>query len=505
MIKQITNFKQGMNPNLYGEGISRIEHFDLTTEQARPYRALAVSTVEDGSGSVTSNLVKIARCSNASTTTNILYALGEYDTSDPKVNPTIFRWETNKWVAFKNSGSAHTKAEVLHEYKGSLYGLLHAVTTGVGYIWKSTPGATSGATSFTYNHFALSFTNYCNPITHSKDALMYIGVDNLVYKFDGTTATLMFTHPDAGFIITSLSEFNDNIVICGYSPTVGSGAGVCIEWDRTATATNANAIVQKYETYREVPYFNFTLGGTNFSITLQQSTTNPVATQTMFRMNIKYIYGGKLKLLKQFVFTTCYFKINNASVGYYIENNVAYFPAQVKFVGDSAVHFVIFRLNELGELSIAQNLAINDAGDANQIPSSILIDGESFWIACNTVGSWNTSSSYPSTSAQSCIIETTKTTSQDMTKNLDFVRATVRWEAMPSGGQVLLKTRGDEETSWTTLATFNTANSMKGVINKGGCTTQPSIAKERQMRIESTGGVAITGYQVEYDSVDNQA
>jgi hypothetical protein len=502
LTKTITNFKQGMTPNLYysrkfvsdDEGLSRIEHFDLTTEQARPHGRLIASTIEDGSGAFAGELVKIARCGNATSGYNILYALGL--TFDG--NPGIYRWEsTDKWLLFKNFITAYTKAEVLHQYKGALYGLLHDGATG--YIWKLATGTTGGTSAFTYNHHALTFTTYCDPITHSKDALMYIGVDNLVYKFDGTTATVMFTHPNANFVITSLSEYNDNIIICGYDKT--SGAGSCTEWDKTATATNANAVVQKYETYQERPYFNFTLGGTHFIITLQPSTTNPVSTSSRTNLNIKYIYGGKAKVFKSFPFTSCYFQLNNASVGAYVENDVAYFPAEVKFLGDSAIHFVIFRLIENGELSISQNLGINDAGDANQIPSSILIDGESFWIACKASGSWNTTSGYTTSS----VIETTKVTNPDMSKNLDFVRAIIRWEAMPAGGQVLLKTRGNEETTWTTLATFNTANSMKGVINKGGCTTQPSIAKERQMRIESTGGVAITGYQVEYESVDNQA
>ena len=78
-------------------------------------------------------------------------------------------------------------------------------------------------------------------------------------------------------------------------------------------------------------------------------------------------------------------------------------------------------------------------------------------------------------------------------------------EPLPTAGQIILKSRKDEETAWTTLATFTTDNALKHSVTKSAAETSPSIGKEVQFRIESTGGANITGFQVTFDEVKSQA
>ena len=67
---------------------------------------------------------------------------------------------------------------------------------------------------------------------------------------------------------------------------------------------------------------------------------------------------------------------------------------------------------------------------------------------------------------------------------------TVTTEPLPTAGQVVLKFKKDEETSFTTIFTEATNDS----ISFSAVTSLPKDYKEIQFRIESTGGAEITGF-----------
>jgi hypothetical protein len=471
-----------MNPNLYGTGISRIEHFDLTTEQARPHRTLQASDLTTGSFT-TLNPIDYCKVSG------VLYLLGYEITT---VRPAIAKWSasTLKFEGWQSFNASYAITKNIHSYKGAMYGLVSGTK-----IWKMTTGGSLNAA------FAdLVYTQTANTakwITHSKDALAYIPIDNKVFSFDGTTATVVFTHPNANFLITDISEYGDNIMIAGYDSTTGESS--VIEWDRQSTVATA---VAKYELGEDRPFYAGTLGGTYFVVCRRAASSNELNLETT-KMVVRYLYGSSLQVKNEF--DIGYSGGSNFHEGSKtIADNRLYFGAFVKMSGDTANHFVVFGLDQLGNLSIAQNVGINDAG-SNSFLYGIMKEAGLFFIAAQADGAWNTIATATATYTTTSVIETPKYSHPDMSKNLDLKRVNLQWEAMPSGGQVLLKTRANEETAWTTIATFNTANSLKGGITKQGCTTVPSIAKERQFRIESTGGVVITGFQVQFESVDNEA
>ncbi len=67
--------------------------------------------------------------------------------------------------------------------------------------------------------------------------------------------------------------------------------------------------------------------------------------------------------------------------------------------------------------------------------------------------------------------------------------------ALPSGGQVVLKYRVDENTSWIIVKTYTTTNGLRLDANADEFTTKDG--KEWHLRIESTGGAVITGWDFE--------
>jgi hypothetical protein len=81
---------------------------------------------------------------------------------------------------------------------------------------------------------------------------------------------------------------------------------------------------------------------------------------------------------------------------------------------------------------------------------------------------------------------------------------TVYFDPLPTAGQVFLKYRKDEETSYTTIFTHTTDNSMShSAINiESSGATFPDY-NEIQYRIESTGGAEITGFKHQFELFDD--
>ncbi len=87
------------------------------------------------------------------------------------------------------------------------------------------------------------------------------------------------------------------------------------------------------------------------------------------------------------------------------------------------------------------------------------------------------------------------------TKNL--VKVGVTTEPLPTAGQIVLKYRKNEETSWTTIFTHTTDNSLSHFsINIESTGAPLPQFKEIQLRVESTGGAVLTGLYMESELLD---
>lgn len=476
MLHTLTNFKVGMTPNIYGEGIYRMEHFDTITGQARPYRALVASDLTHGAVSL-KDLVKFAR------DTNDIYCLGK-ETGGTR--GALGKWDTSnyRWGGFQSFNADGTFAEVLFYRDAYLYGLWKGT-----HLWRIPKAGGADLTGAGGTYGAITYTNYCQPILHSKDGLHYLGTDNVVSSFDGTTLATVLTLP-AGFVITSLSENGDYLSILGYYSV--SGNGVEFLWDRDSSLAT---VTQKYEIHQESTYHNATLGGTHFIITTSKLPINVSSSNnSLIRyLNIRYISGDKAKLFSTYRFSSLVLR-----EGAYFAGESLFFHATVKFIGETTAHFVVFKLDEEGRLTIVQNLAINDAGSVSDGLPGISDNGDGFFIAGRTDGAWHTTTTYATTSAQSSFFETVKYSSPDFAKSIDVVGYAVTFESLPANASVVVKTRADAETAWTTVATFDTDNAVSGEMNSLGTST----CAERQFRVESLDAV-ITGFQVKFSEVPN--
>lgn len=461
--RQIKDFSKGMTPDVYDQnGIVKIEHFDLTTPIARPYR-----TLEAGDGDI------IATATNFSNVCKGNYIYGLCQRSASVNAPQTMYWNstTKSWVGDAYIGTTSAYKEALIYYSGYLYGL------SASYLWQATVGSSINATFKALPATCTTFTDF---LIHSKDGYLYWGSNNLILRFDGTNLVTGFTFP-ANFVITSISEQGDYISAVGYDSI--TGFATYNVWDRDTSNTT---LFDKAELGYCVPIHNATLGGVPFIISYRPRVNNFDFSETT-EILIRYISGGRVLPLNEYPYT---FLVMG---GKQCEYNKLYFHAQYYSIlfdsGETSPGQAIFCLDDKGRLSIAQNLtALNSDIGATGI--NFLRSGSGFWIAGGSALGYNTAATYSS----EAVIETPKYRSDKLNMNIDLIGATVSFEPLASGASVVIKTRADDEITWTTLATFDTDDSVKGSITGQGLST----AKERQFQIISTGA-AITGFEASFE------
>jgi len=125
--------------------------------------------------------------------------------------------------------------------------------------------------------------------------------------------------------------------------------------------------------------------------------------------------------------------------------------------------------------------------------------GNYMFIAHSADGSitkTNDQATYTATS----IYETQKFNGGDINATKKLIGAAVSTAPLPTAGQVVLKFKADAETSWTTISTTTTDNSVsvEDIIVRGTGQNLPEY-NEIQFRIESTGGAEITGLKFVYE------
>lgn len=465
--KQLTDVKQGMTPNINDDNsILRVEHFDTTSNQLVPYRELSVSKYQ--TFDFISLFTPLKFVKYAGTTSNEDLYLLSYFNSNHKAQ--LMFWDRNNNYWDTKSAMDYEPASVFHCYHGSFYGLRSG-----SFLWKI---ENSGGGAVTDNFQALSYTYFADFITHSKDDLMYIPVDNKIYSCNGTTITLGITFPE-NYRISSINESGDYIFVVGFDTKMGKSVGYL--WDRDSSLATLTA---KYDLYDEIAYHSANLAGTNFIISLQADSSNTIFPEYP-TMVIRYINGDKAKILRQYQYKAL------SIGGKYIANEILYFNAYIIPVGETSGHWIVFSIDSSGKLSIAQNVGINDAAGSMAEHPGIIRDGDGFWIAGGADGAWNTTNGYSTIS----LFETTRYRAKSLADSIDTIGGIILAEPLKAGEQIIVKTKKDGDTDWETVLTANDDGTVKAVFIGG----ELDSAKYRQFRIESTGGAVINMTQFDFE------
>jgi len=475
---KITRFSGGISHDVRSSDTrqaSMIKHFDVFTNPSKltPY----IDTEANETKSL--DIVKFIQVNSQ------MYGFGVSSGAIAKVYKKSGDVLTSSWVedqAVNGAGARNEK--VFFHYKDFIY------------FWEA--GArltrhgdiTGTATNATFQ--TISFTNVAQPVHHPADDIAYFFYDNVVAKLDGASFTdSVLTLPD-NLIITDAEPFGNFLAIACKSKEL-TGNSVVFLWDRDSSLTTISEKIDWGE--GDVAYIANLDGNLVGVSTIADSAFTPGEYRE--QMLIRVYAGEKARLVRKFVATnTIPANGANSKVNKVITNDRLYFWAELTIDGTNQTG--IFALDTNGNLTIDQVEEDADSTGAQGIYKTFGI----WWIAHSNDGSvnrTNDSSSFTFTSTY----DTLKLDGGEPETTKKLIAVTVTTEALPTAGQVVLRYKKDEETSFTELFTNTTDNSQRqSALNTAAGNNLPEY-KDIIFRVESTGGAEITGVYWRYEVIED--
>lgn len=363
-------------------------------------------------------------------------------------------------------------------------------------------GARDGSQIWTYNTAtstfsdsaqALTYTNISQGLVHSKDDILYIGYDNkIVSNNNGSWNTTALTLP-SHLYVTSICE-RGNYLAIACAPLAGVGSSVVYLWDRDSTLATLSDSCDWGSGHLKVLE---EIGGYLVGISFEGGYPS---SRTYDRVIFRY-YGssGAVKFkeldLEAVVEGTNQLPIFKQKIG-----DRVYFMLRGYFNG--ALREGVWSLGHKdGKMTLFHERPLsNDTSLTQAVLRGFYIVGEYMFIAYSSGSDvYGLSKTIDSQGAQysytaSSIYESKKFNTGDSSQKKDLIGVTVATEPLPTYGQVVLKYRTDQNTSWTTIFTEATDNSIShSAVNiESTGATLPKDYKEIQFQIISTGGAEIT-------------
>jgi hypothetical protein len=485
-------FDKGMTPKVFTpDSATRIEHFDTITEVLKPFHAIGAGRYNGGSWTD----IQAIQPMKFTYLNDIVYMLGRDNSTTAYGAVYYYDASQDYWTGKISTNANATCLPSFIAHAGFFFGV--KTSGGNDYIWKLTTGGTYSATFYDTLSAIGSSKGVADPIVHSKDGIAYFPIGNIIHKIpsNGTSAgSIGLTLPNSNFRITSICEQGNYINIVGFDSTSQKSSSLL--WDRDTSVVD---LTESYDLGPDVVLHNGNLLGTTFFIQLRQDSITTRWTETP-TLVIKWLNGPTPTTLYEFPVASC--RMDSYSIGAkYVATDRIYFTAVVKMIGESTARNVVFCLDQKGRLTIAQNIELNT--DVTSLARGIIRTGEGFQYAGGNgtgAGVWGSIDSYTTISSY----ETSDIRAKDLSKNLDFHSGTITCEPLPASAQILVKMRKNEETTWTTVETLTETNRAKFSLTPAKIKNALSgLDKARQVRIrlESTVGAVITGFQAVFNEV----
>lgn len=407
--------------------------------------------------------------------------------------------DDNGWSTPTNNQSASgaTSFNLFIPYKNK--------TTGKDFIFGATGGTSIWAFDPTsvgvWNDTALSltYTNIAQGLVHSRDDILYIPYDNKIAKKNGgTLATDNWTAAaltlPTNLYITSIAEYGNYLAIA-CAPLSGFGSSIVYLWDRDASLATlsesidwGNGILKVLEVIDGVLIGISMIGGTF-------TTFND-------RIIFRYLSGNQAVKFQEITGSTSSILLQTKQK----INSRLYFMMKISLNGATrAGVWSVGRTPNSPFTIVHERSHINDTALVNGVLKNFFIVDDYTFISYvdessnYALSKTNDASSYSATSVR----ETQIFNGGDSSVKKRLVGVTVMTDYLPAAGQVVLKYKKDEETSYTTIFTEATDNSISHSATKieSSGAILPEF-KEICFRIESTGGAVITGLKFKAELLD---
>ena len=466
-----------------------VTNFDVLTD---PYRMVPYRSSEAGDSAPTTSVKRnfaIGLWTPSTPDEYRLFALGKQAASPTRAEILMKMLSTgadtdlddDDWATpAVNQASQNNTSYNLFVYYAKT-GKFYGAHTGT-HIWAFTP---DGSTGFADTHRAITYTNIAQGLVHSKDDILYIPYDNKIAKNDnGSWSDAILTLP-SHLYITSIAE-RGNYLAIACAPLSGIGHSVVYIWDRDSSLeTLSDSIDWGEETLKVIEEINGILVGVSLS----------GANSTRFndRVIFRYVLGSTAVKFAEFLGTSVQLPIAKQKI-----NNRLYF--MMSLVMNGATREGVWSVGQTGEnFSIVHERTSNNDIATNINLYNFFLLGDFLFNshvdgATENLSKTNDQATYSATS----IYESKIFNNGDSSLKKKLVGVTVTTEPLPTAGQIVLKYKINAESSYTTIFTETTDNSIShSAINIESSGNNLPEYNEIQFRIESTGGAVITGLSFE--------
>lgn len=350
----------------------------------------------------------------------------------------------------------------------------------------------TGNTAFNNAYQSINYTNVAQPVHHPADDNAYFFADNIVYKqTDNATGwSTVLTLPTSLKITCACAYGNYLAIGCA---TLGTSEvqSLVFLWDRDSSLTTVSdkldfgsgALVHLANLDNKLigivnGYLNLTYGLGKGKLFIRQANGNFAATLNEIMTDTTISAAG-------FPSTRV------------VKDNILYFPLHAPLNGDTRLG--IWAVNGSGRatLALVQEGATSYEG--------IYVMANIWWIAHSndgTVSRTDDNAVYSST--LSSVYESLILNGGDSSKKKKLTFVNVTTEKLPAAGTVVLKYRIDGATSWTTIFTNSTDDSMSHTaVNIESSGAELPEYREIELQVNSAGGAVITGIKLGWETIDD--
>ena len=491
----INRFDGGIvnDPRNDTEAVARmITNFDALTDSRRliPYRS-----GEDGHDNASTETIKnfcIAR-RQSSNPTHSLYGLGI--TPGGGLAEVYYKDITtggsndlgdNGWTETANNAAASggTNFDLFVFYRKTtvansrIYG-----ASGGTRIWSYDP---TGTVAFDDDGVNVTYTNIAQGVVHPKDDILYVPYDNKIAVKNQAVAWNLtgLTLPESHYI-TSICPFGNYLAIAT-APLSAVGDSLVYLWDRDSTLTTLSEVINwGSETLNVIGEVDGVLIGI--------SSASGSSIRFNQRLVFKYLsVSNAIKFEELLSSTTILLLIAKQQI-----NNRLHFMAQLTLNGAvrEGVWSVGRNYRSGGFSIIHERTPDNDTAMVGGNLHNFVYVGDYLLQSYTTSGAVAMSKTNDqATYTAKSVYETKISNDGDTSLKKQLIGVTVTFENLPAAGQVVLKYKIDDESSYTTIFT----EADEGEISHSAVNIESSGArlpeyKEVSFRIESTGGAVITG------------
>jgi len=417
---------------------------------------------------------------------SLLYGYGVIDGDSTSVQIyTKSDFSGGAWNTLGSSSTATVTPDfnlfVAYKYGGTLYLFGARGSGGTGAIWRNTPGS-----AFDDNHQALSFTTINQGIVHSKDNILYIPYDNIIAKNNAGTWNTTALTLTADYLCSSICEYGNFLAIgCSAAATAGRPHSRVFLWDRDSTVSTLTESIEV---------------GPEILMALHEYEGSLISIGYLGKRVIARQYQGaagfvKIAEIRSTAVATAIINRHSQKA-----NGRIYFLANLTIDGTQHEGVWSFGRSLNGEMAFSFDRTANNDTDVSSLQSFHFetVSGIDYMFVAYTDNSSNEQVSKTSETSTdftaSSVWESTIINFDDASAKKKLLAVTVIHEPLPTAGSVTLKYKADADSSWTTIYTHTTDDSIShSAINiESSGATLPEF-KELRLQITSTGGAVING------------